>query len=62
MRRSGVAPHPRSFAPENTNRQGESGDNQRGDRMTDNARKVAGALAMMDAINPGEDVKMRVLM
>ena len=30
--------------------------------MTDNARKVAGALAMMDAINPGEDVKMRVLM
>ena len=28
-----------------------------GDRMTDNARKVAGDLAMMDAINNGEDVK-----
>ena len=28
-----------------------------GDRMTDNARKVAGDLAMMDAINSGEDVK-----
>ena len=25
--------------------------------MTDNARKVAGDLAMMDAINSGEDVK-----
>ena len=29
--------------------------------MTDNARRVAGDLAMMDAINNGEDVKMRVL-
>ena len=28
-----------------------------GDHMTDNARKVAGDLAMMDAINNGEDVK-----
>ena len=28
-----------------------------GGRMTDNARKVAGDLAMMDAINNGEDVK-----
>ena len=28
-----------------------------GDRMTDNARKVAGDLAMMDAIHNGEDVK-----
>ena len=28
-----------------------------GDRMTDNVRKVAGDLAMMDAINNGEDVK-----
>ena len=28
-----------------------------GGRMTDNARKVAGDLAMMDAINTGEDVK-----
>ena len=28
-----------------------------GGRMTDNARKVAGDLAMMDAINSGEDVK-----
>ena len=28
-----------------------------GDRMTDNARKVAGDLAMMGAINNGEDVK-----
>ena len=28
-----------------------------GGRMTDNARKVAGDLAMMDAINSGEDVR-----
>ena len=28
-----------------------------GGRMTDNVRKVAGDLAMMDAINNGEDVK-----
>ena len=28
-----------------------------GGRMTDNARKVAGDLAMMDAINNGDDVK-----
>ena len=28
-----------------------------GGRMTDNARKVAGDFAMMDAINNGEDVK-----